>query len=379
MYNSFADLRRLGLNESLPEKLARPSSAVHTSQSKIGPAQEPVQQFDNLYRDVGKFEGLHHVSRLLTVGVLPQVLNMTSQESFDKLQDSEKILLEPFYYLRKIPGKEIRSKMIDAFNYWLQADPIELEIIKQVVEMLHTASLLIDDIEDSSQLRRGVPTAHKIYGVPTTINSANYVYFLALQRVLRLRSPAAVDTFTDEMLQLHRGQGMEIYWRDSVVCPSEAEYLQMVSNKTGGLFRLAIKLMQEASSLARYKESPTLLELVDALGKHFQIRDDYINLTSDQYKNQKGYCEDFSEGKFSFPIIHSIANQKGNSELIHILRQRPDNDDIKAYALSLLDKTNSLSYTRDFLKSLELEARQSLTKLGGNPALEKIIDLLSLS
>lgn len=55
--------------------------------------------------------------------------------------------------------------------------------------MLHNASLLIDDIEDNSNLRRGIPVAHNIYGVPQTINSANYVYFLGLEKVLQLDHP----------------------------------------------------------------------------------------------------------------------------------------------------------------------------------------------
>ena len=106
----------------------------------------------------------------------------------------------------------------------------------------------IDDIEDNSLLRRGIPVAHKIYGVPLTINCANYVYFLGLQKCLQLESPEAVRIFTEELLNLHRGQGMEIYWRDQGVCPTEDEYLEMVSNKTGGLFRLGVKLMQDSSA-----------------------------------------------------------------------------------------------------------------------------------
>lgn len=72
--------------------------------------------------------------------------------------------------------------------------------------------------------------AHKIYGVASTINSANYVFFLALEKCISLQSPTAIDIFTQELLQLHRGQGMEIYWRDSGTCPTEAEYLEMVKN-----------------------------------------------------------------------------------------------------------------------------------------------------
>lgn len=62
--------------------------------------------------------------------------------------------------------------------------------------MLHNASLLIDDIEDNSNLRRGIPVAHNIYGVPQTINSANYVYFLGLEKVLQLDHPESTKVYS---------------------------------------------------------------------------------------------------------------------------------------------------------------------------------------
>jgi len=58
-----------------------------------------------------------------------------------------------------------------------------------------------------------------------------------------------IDIFTEELINLHRGQGMDLYWRDSLICPSEADYLEMVGNKTGGLFRLAVRLMQAESGV----------------------------------------------------------------------------------------------------------------------------------
>lgn len=109
----------------------------------------------------------------------------------------------------------------------------------------------VDDVEDSSVLRRGIPVAHNIFGTAQTINSANYVYFQALQEIQKLNNPAAIDVFVKELLNLHRGQGMDLYWRDSLTCPSEDEYLEMVGNKTGGLFRLAVKLMQAESETNR--------------------------------------------------------------------------------------------------------------------------------
>lgn len=106
----------------------------------------------------------------------------------------------------------------------------------------------VDDVEDSSILRRGIPVAHSIFGTAQTINSANYVYFGALQELLKLCNSRAIQIYTDELCNLHRGQGMDLFWRDTLTCPTEEDYLEMVGNKTGGLFRLAVKLMQAESS-----------------------------------------------------------------------------------------------------------------------------------
>lgn len=106
----------------------------------------------------------------------------------------------------------------------------------------------VDDVEDNSTLRRGIPVTHSIFGTAQTINSANYVYFGALQELLKLGNPRTIPIYTDELCNLHRGQGMDLFWRDTLTCPSEDDYLQMVGNKTGGLFRLAVKLMQAESS-----------------------------------------------------------------------------------------------------------------------------------
>lgn len=134
----------------------------------------------------------------------------------------------------------------------------------------------IDDIQDGSDLRRGQPSAHTIYGVAQTINSANHAYFLAQKELLGLREGSSmVNIFNEELINLHRGQGMDIYWRETVTTPTEQEYLLMISNKTGGLFRLAIRLMQAVSSV-----SVDLVPLMDLLGLIFQIQDDYLNLTS---------------------------------------------------------------------------------------------------
>ncbi|KAL2827634.1 isoprenoid synthase domain-containing protein [Aspergillus cavernicola] len=266
-------------------------------------------------------------------------------------QENENIIMGPYDYMLQHPGKDLRRQMINAFDAWLKVPPESLAIIKNVIAMLHTASLLIDDVEDNSLLRRGIPVAHSIYGTAQTINSANYVYFLALQEVQKLKSPAAIDIYAQELLNLHRGQGMDLFWRDTLTCPTEDEYLEMVGNKTGGLFRLAVKLMQAESSTEK-----DCVTLVNVMGLVFQICDDYLNLSSTTYTQNKGLCEDLTEGKFSFPIIHSIRSDPGNHQLINILRQKPKDEDVKLYALKYMESTGSFKHTQNVVRELRARA-----------------------
>lgn len=284
----------------------------------------------------------------------------------------ERILLEPYTYLLQLPGKQVRTKLSQAFNHWLNVPEDKTQIIIEVTEMLHNASLLIDDIEDNSKLRRGFPVAHSIYGIPSVINSANYVYFLGLQKVLTLGHPEAVKIFTQQLLELHQGQGLDIYWRDTYTCPTEAQYKTMVLKKTGGLFGLAVGLMQLFSS---YKSD--LKPLLNALGLFFQIRDDYANLNSKEYSENKSFCEDLTEGKFSFPTIHAIWSRPESTQVQNILRQRTENVDIKKYCVDYLEKVGSFEYTRQTLGTLESEAYREIEQLGGNPQLVSLIEHLS--
>ncbi|KAL5483035.1 hypothetical protein ACEPAI_8264 [Sanghuangporus weigelae] len=292
--------------------------------------------------------------------------------------ENEQALTEPFVYITSQPGKEIRGRMIEAFNKWLAVPEEKLATIAKVVSMLHSASLLVDDIEDDSQLRRGIPVAHKIYGVPQTINCANYMYFQAYQELFRLRDTetAAIDKIvTEELLNLHRGQGLELIWRDSLWCPTEEEYVGMVNDKTGGLFRIGIKLMM---ACATSNQDVNYVPLVNLIGVFFQIRDDYFNLQSKEYETNKGFAEDLTEGKFSFPIVHGVRANASNRQVLNVLQKRPTTPTLKRYTIDYLkNQTKSFDYTLSVLESLESQIRDEIKKLGGNKGLEKIIDTLS--
>ncbi|KAL8586826.1 Geranylgeranyl pyrophosphate synthase [Nucella lapillus] len=282
------------------------------------------------------------------------------------------ILLEPYKYICQIPGKQVRTKLSIAFNHWLKIPQDKQKLIGDVIQMLHNASLIIDDIEDNSKLRRGIPVAHSIFGVAQTINSANYVYFLALKELNKLNSAEAMQVFTEQLLELHRGQGMDIYWRDAVICPTEDDYKLMVIRKTGGLFGLAVRLMQLFSDNKR-----DFKPLLDVLGLYFQIRDDYANLLSEEYTTNKSYCEDLTEGKFSFPIIHAVRKDLTNTTLLNVLRKRTTDNDVKKYCVDYMKKMGSFEYTRSVLVDLGKRAVELIEGHGGNPHLSSLVKELS--
>jgi geranylgeranyl diphosphate synthase type 3 len=280
--------------------------------------------------------------------------------------------------LCQIKGKEVRTLLIKAFDQWLKVPAHELNVITEVVGMLHNASLLVDDVEDNSLLRRGIPVAHKIFGVPQTINCANYVYFLSLEKITKLNNICLLKAFTEELLNLHIGQGMDISWRDSSTCPSETEYLKMIENKTGGLLRLAVKLMQCCSTSTEMRDKD-LMKLVNCLGRFYQIRDDYLNVQSTDYMKNKSYCEDLTEGKFSFPIIHCINNSpEYGKQLLNILRRRPTDDEVKRFAVSLMEKSGSFVYTLSALEQAKKELVSEFEEIGPNEELNAILKSLFL-
>ncbi|KAJ6460003.1 isoprenoid synthase domain-containing protein [Mycena sanguinolenta] len=284
-------------------------------------------------------------------------------------------ILGPFTYVSAMPGKGVRRDLLGALNVWMNVPEEKLNIISGLVGVLHNASLMLDDIEDNSKLRRGNPATHRIFGMPQTINAATYVHCATHEGLFRLESPD-VEHPTEELISLHYGQGMDLLWRDSMKCPTEDEYIEMVKGKTGGLLRIGVRLMM---ACALTNKEIDYVPLTNLVGVHFQIRDDFINLRSKMYSASKGFAEDLEEGKFSFPIIHAIHTDGPSRQMINVLQQRPTTPTLKTYAINHMEeKTNSFDYTLSILDGLEHEIRKQILHLGGNPALTKIIDALHI-
>jgi len=90
----------------------------------------------------------------------------------------------------------------------------------------------LDDIQDDSPLRRGKPAAHAVFGTAQTINSASLAIIESMNETMQLRQPEAMEIAIEELQNLHVGQGYDLYWTRHVRCPSEDEYMAMVSKST---------------------------------------------------------------------------------------------------------------------------------------------------
>lgn len=181
--------------------------------------------------------------------------------------------------------------------------------ITPLVEFVHTASLIHDDIEDNADLRRGKPAAHITYGLDTALNAGSWLYFEAPVCINQLNAPDNLKlelykTYTNELRRLHLGQAMDIFWhRNPDIFPPEEEYLAMVKCKTGTLASLAAKLGCIAGGLSA-AEAEKFGSIAADIGIGFQIIDDVINLTTGNPGKKRG--DDIVEGKKSLPVlIHS--------------------------------------------------------------------------
>lgn len=263
---------------------------------------------------------------------LPNCTNSEWQKlSFSKLSScvtNEHLenLINPCRTLMDLGGKRWRPLLMVLCAELAQESGCCSEITEKdiydltaLVEFVHTASLIHDDIEDSADTRRGKPAAHISFGLDTALNAASWLYFEASTCIQNLNVTAEFknilyNLYFQELRRLHLGQAMDIYWhRNPSLIPSIEEYSQMVRCKTGTLASLAVQsgilsgggsfdIAEKAGSIAAF------------LGEGFQILDDVQNLTTGNPGKKRG--DDIVEGKKSLPVLIHINENPCDKEKI---------------------------------------------------------------
>ncbi|XP_012055904.1 PREDICTED: geranylgeranyl pyrophosphate synthase-like [Atta cephalotes] len=236
------------------------------------------------------------------------------------------------------------------------------------MQMAYNASVIFDDIQDEAIMRNGFPVTHSVYGLHYSINAANCLQFIACEKLINLH-PMAVKILIEQFIEYYKGQGMDLYWKEKFICPKEKDYNILALRKSAWLNVMVVKVMKLFST---YEED--ILSLASTFGLYRQIHDDYCNLRHDEDTNENSYCDDLTEGKMSFLIIHALRNNPDDKKIINILRQRSKNIEVKRYCVKILESYGSFKYAKDILDELEEKMRTEIECLGGNPPFVKLLD-----
>ncbi len=256
------------------------------------------------------------------------------------------------------------------------------------LELLHTAFLIHDDVEDHSRLRRGRPTLHELHGAALAINAGDALANLAVRPLTstafpRYRSREVLAELRMAIRQTTEGQALELGWRrHGVVDLTPLDYLELVGRKTCWYTTMAP--LRIGAQLGRWRPEPAALDRLGFLaGCAFQIRDDLLDLAPGG-QTGKAPRSDIVEGKRTLVLIHllGVAGPADRAWVVDYLsraeddRSSADQDQL----LALMTEAGSLAYAERFAAVLATAAQQSLetafASVPPSPAVDFLRDLI---
>jgi geranylgeranyl pyrophosphate synthase len=244
-----------------------------------------------------------------------------------------------------------------------------------LIELFHNFTLIHDDIEDGSELRRGKPTLHVTYGIPMALNSGDALYTAIFQELAREKDSFIRQEFADTFRKVVEGQGYEIYWIANDYFPEmEEEYFMMAKRKTGALFGLALGMGAYLAGSDRYKE---LYQLGETLGLAFQIQDDVLNLESPKEYGKK-WADDLTEAKRTLIVIHALQHSPKAEWLKETLLKHPEDDETKAQIIHLMKEAGSIEYAKKVANRLIEKALSVINTLPKNEYRDRLEELAYL-
>ncbi len=310
-----------------------------------------------------------------------RVAKMTDKVIYDFVKGSPKCLYDAATHLIKAGGKRLRplATVLAGRMYGL---PEELGVVAGAsVEILHNFTLVHDDIIDNDNLRRGVPTVHVMWGVPTAIVAGDVLFSKSFEVLSRLASKLPADRVVKSVQRLAwaattiaEGQALEfeLSRRNDV---SIEDYITMVYKKTAALFDASLVIGATLAG-ANDSELNKLSRYAWGVGIAFQIQDDILGLTSDEKVLGKPIYSDIREGKRTILVIHALNNlpESKKLKLLSILGKKGASREELVEAARIIESAGSIDYAR---KEAERYLREGLKALEEtNPIDAKARELL---
>ncbi len=316
----------------------------------------------------------------MNLGKLGQVL--TAREIFELIQEEleqveKKITAESVasvdavtaigQYLQASGGKRLRpALLLLSAKLCGNAGPTAIQL-GAVVELIHAATLVHDDVIDAAKTRRGRPSANARWGNHTCVLAGDWMYMQAFQIALRERNFAILDLLIGLTQMMVEGELIQLE-RIGVIDISEADCMELVDRKTACLFSVCARL----GALAGGADSQTqerLGEYAWNLGMAFQLVDDVLDFTAREKTLGKPVGGDLREGKVTLPLVYALecATPAERALVENILRHRSYDEVPFASILALLEKYHGVERVRERAQTFTEKARRTIGEFPESP------------
>ncbi len=275
-------------------------------------------------------------------------------------QSENPIISEINDYLFKKAGKRIRPAllMLCAGLFGYEGD--EHILMSALVETIHTASLIHDDIIDHSDVRRGRPTVHAKWGSNITVLLGDFLYIKTLNLAVQSKHKEIIQILTDTSAQMIDGELHEYYVSGNLDL-KEANYLDILDKKTASLFHASCLIGAILCDTSE-KEQALIAEYGRNVGMSFQIVDDLLDYTGDTDTLGKPILSDLEEGRITLPLIHTLNHdgKKNRDRITQLIRQRDLGKKSKGEILEIVRSNGALDYTFRKAESYALKSKEIL-------------------
>ena len=265
-------------------------------------------------------------------------------------------------YLREGGGKRIRPTLLLLASHALDYFGPSAIRLGAVVEMVHTATLVHDDIIDGAQTRRGRPSPNTTWGNEKCVLAGDWLYMQAFGVALKERNLRVLDLLIGLTQQMVEGELLQIQRLGKAV--SEAEYYDLIFRKTACLFSVSVRLGAVLAGATEGQEN-YLATYGRSVGLAFQIVDDVLDLTATEEVLGKPVASDLREGKATLPVIHSIdhGTARDRQAIQRVLDDRSFEHSSRERIQEILVRNGSVEYALAAANHYADQARQALAFL----------------
>lgn len=242
-----------------------------------------------------------------------------------------------------------------------------------VIEFIHTATLLHDDVVDDSKLRRSKPTANALFGNPASVLVGDFLYSRAFQMMVECQNMRILDIVSEATNVIAEGEVMQLMnMHDASL--TEQNYLDVIRSKTAKLFEASTRLPAVLTVSAPAVEA-ACAAYGQALGTAFQVIDDVLDYDGDAALMGKNLGDDLREGKATLPLI--IAMQRGSAQECALVKHAIENGEVQALQTiaDIVRRTGAMQATRDAASGQAQLALTALTHLPDTPYKQAMAEL----